>query len=96
MDTYKSVVELDLSQAAAINSRRYKGLMITSSDGTGDDIVLKIVTATNETVELDFHFEASGVHGFMILPLFVIKVFLQAVILYYNFFLIIIFIFVNN
>ena len=75
MDTYKSVVELDLTQAAAINSRRYKALMITSSDGTGDDVVLKIVTASNETVELDFHFEASGVHGFMILPLFVIKVF---------------------
>ena len=75
MDTYKSVTDLDLTQAATVNSKQYKALMITSSDGTGDDIVLKIVTATNETVELDFHFEASGVHGFMILPLFVIKVF---------------------
>jgi len=75
MDTYKSVTELDLTQAATVNSKQYKALMITSEDGTGDDILLKIVTASNETVELDLHFEASGVHGVLILPIFVIKVF---------------------
>ena len=75
MDTYKSVTELDLTQAATVNSKQYKALMITSSDGTGDDVELKIVTASNETVTHDFHFEASGVHGFMIFPFYVIKVF---------------------
>ena len=75
MDTYKSVVELDLTQAAAINSRRYKALMITSSDGTGDDIELKITTASNEEVTLDFQLNATDAHGVLILPLFVIKVF---------------------
>ena len=75
MDTYKSVVELDLTQAAAINSRRYKALMITSSDGTNDDIQLKITTASNEEVVLDFQLNAEDQHGVLILPLFVIKVF---------------------
>ena len=75
MDTFKSVTELDLTQAAKVNSKQYKALMITSSDGTGDDIVLKIVTATNETVELDFQLNATDQHGVLILPIFVIKVF---------------------
>ena len=75
MDTYKSVVELDMTQAAAINSRRYKALMITSANGTNDDIALKIVTASNEEVVLDFQLNAADQHGVLILPLFVIKVF---------------------
>ena len=75
MDTYKSVTELDLTQAATVNSKQYKALMITSKNGTADDILLKVVTASNETVELDFQLNATDQHGVLILPIFVIKVF---------------------
>ncbi len=75
MDTYKSVTELDLTQAATVNSKQYKALMITSANGTSDDIQLKITTASNEEVVLDFQLNAADQHGVLILPLFVIKVF---------------------
>ena len=71
MDIYKSVEELDLSSDI---TKKYKALMVQTSDTTGASFVLKVVTASNETVEIDGYLDYRGT-GHIIFPIMVIKLF---------------------
>lgn len=71
MDIYKSAEELDI---ASDITKKYKALMIQTVASSGATFTLKVVTASNETVELDGVLDGRGT-SHIIFPIMVIKVF---------------------